>query len=330
MTDSIKVVSHSIESTQQVATPVAETAPAEVENESTESASSEGLQDENTENNSDDSQENDDQQSDDVADDTADESNDDDQQEQAKPKKQGGYKKRIAKLQTSLSQKDQEIAYLRGQMQARENNDKGQNSHAEKPARVQQLNDGEPNPDDFDTFVDYNKALIKYQYGLGEKEKSEKAAKDNALKEYQSTLDGFKNKTAEFKKSAKDFDSVLSSVDDVMLQPKLQQEILGSEFGPQVMYELSKNRAELERINALSPERISREVAKIEAKIELAQSNKQPSTTKKITSAPAPISPVRGTSTAVKKTIYDRDISQADYERLRRQDRQAQGLRCLN
>lgn len=322
MSDSIKVVSHSIESTQQVATPVAENAVAqEVENEATESASSEGLQDENIENNSDDSQENDDQQSDDVADDTADESNDDDQQEQARPKKQGGYKKRIAKLQTSLSQKDQEIAYLRGQMQARENNDRGQNSQAEiKPANTQQLNDGEPNPDDFDTFVDYNKALIKYQYGLGEKEKSAKAEKDNALKEYQSTLDGFKNKTAEFKKSTKDFDSVLSSVDDVMLQPKLQQEILSSEFGPQVMYELSKNRAELERINALSPDRIAREVAKVEAKIEFAQANKQPSTTKKITSAPAPISPVRGTSTAVKKTIYDRDISQADYERLRRQN----------
>lgn len=321
MSDSIKVVSHSIESTQQVATPVAENAVAqEVENEATESASSEELQDENIENNSDDSQNEDDQQSDDVADDTADESNDDDQQEQAKPKKQGGYKKRIAKLQTSLSQKDQEIAYLRGQMQARENNDKGQNSHTEKPERVQQLNDGEPNPEDFDTFVDYNKALIKYQYGLGEKEKSAKAEKENALKEYQNTVEGFKNKTAEFKKSTKDFDSVLSSVDDVMLQPKLQQEILSSEFGPQVMYELSKNRAELERINALSPDRIAREVAKVEAKIELAQANKQPSTTKKITSAPAPISPVRGTSTAVKKTIYDRDISQADYERLRRQN----------
>jgi hypothetical protein len=101
----------------------------------------------------------------------------------------------------------------------------------------------------------------------------------------------------------------------------VQELLVQSENGPELMYELAKNREAFERINKLTPLAAARELGKFEAQFKKANSNEKPE--KKITKAPPPIAPVGKRATAVKKDIYDKDLSFADYERIREEQLRA-------
>ena len=96
-----------------------------------------------------------------------------------------------------------------------------------------------------------------------------------------------------------------------------------SEHGPALMYELAKNTKELERISKLSPIQAALEIGKLEAKITSSSKSAAPSVEKKATKAPAPIDPVGGKGGSVKKSLSDPNLSQAEYEKLRREQMKA-------
>jgi hypothetical protein len=83
-----------------------------------------------------------------------------------------------------------------------------------------------------------------------------------------------------------------------------------------MMYELSKNPVEIERLTGLPQKQMLIEFGKLEAR--LSTEGTKP-VVKKQTNAPPPISPVGSKTAGDKKTIYDSDIDQQEYERLRRE-----------
>lgn len=229
-------------------------------------------------------------------------------QQDEKPKKKGGFKKRIERFQRKLSVTEQELAYWKEQ--ALKGNSKAE---TEVQAPAKQEANSKPKADDFTSYEDYTEALTDWKIEQREKERETKAKETQVKTEYQKQVESFQSKVSEFAKTKDDFEDVISEVDDVPLSLGVSEAITSSENGPELMYELAKNKKELLRINALSPILAAREIGKIEARLAKTESKPIPKTTK----APAPITPVgnKGSAT-IKKSIYDPNLSQADYERL--------------
>lgn len=244
---------------------------------------------------------------------------DDDLEAKERPKKSKGWQRRIKKFRRMLSEKDQRIAFLESQIAAKEAPQKTDNpviEDSDQPKR--------PNPDDFETNDEYIEALTDWKIEQRELEKERKAKAESAKRSLEEKQAAFAAQVKEFKKEVDDFDEVIAEVDDIIVSPALCEALFASEMGAQVVYELAKNRDEFARINKLGVVAAAKEIGKIEA---LLTKKKESPTVKKTTSAPPPPKPVgRSSEKAVRRSIYDPDISQADFEELRaEQERRRKG-----
>ncbi|MGZ3770067.1 MAG: hypothetical protein ACXVCP_00355 [Bdellovibrio sp.] len=252
------------------------------------------------------------EESEEQSDESEDEHDEEKSQQDEKPKKKGGFKKRIERFQRKLSVAEQEVAYWKEQ--ALKGNSKPEPETTKAHAK-EESND-EPQEQDFETFKEYQKALIKYELSQEKKESDKKARESQVKSDYQKQVEKFQSKVSEFAKTKDDFEDVISEVDDVPLSHAVQESITSSENGPELMYELAKNKKELMRINALSPILAAREIGKIEARLAKTETKPIPKTTK----APAPIAPVGSNGSAKpKKSITDPNLTQSEYEQLRRE-----------
>lgn len=223
-----------------------------------------------------------------------------------KPKKKSGIQRIKERHARELAEIRREIDSLKAQAPRDKREDES------KPVE-------KPKADSFDSHEEYVEALADWKYDQRKKADDISQKEAQVKTDFQKTVEGFQSKVKEFQKTKKDFEDVLGDVDDIRMSVGVQETILSSDVGPQVMYELAKDRENYERINALSPLAAARELGRIEAHIHqrLESSNEEP---KKNTSAPQPIKPVGGMSAGgAKKSVSDPDISFADYERLRRE-----------
>lgn len=251
-------------------------------------------------------------QSDEDAEDQDDSDNDESKDDSSKPKKKGGFKKRIERFQKQLSEKDQELAYWREQALKGSKGDK-----PEQKPEIEAKSDAKPKVDDFDSIEAYTEALTDWKISQKQKEFERKEIETKAKAEFKNQFDSFQSKVAEFSKTQDDFNEVIEDVDDIPLSVGLQESILTSDVGPQVMYELAKNREELERINRLSPIAQAREIGKIEARLG-EKNQKKPEA--KVSKAPAPVSPV-GTKGSLKTTKSPDEMTFQEYKKWREQNK---------
>lgn len=244
---------------------------------------------------------------------TKDEDSDDseDDQEQ-KPKRRSGFKKRIDKLTSKITEKEKELEYWRSVALQKEEHAKKETKS--EPEAVAQ--DAKPDLDNFDTYEDYLEALTDYKAKQIVKEhlskQAEESKKSKEQQEYEKTISAHQNRINEFKAKVEDYDDVIEEVADVPVSLAFQNLIIESDNGPELIYELAKDRETLERLNSLPAMQLARELGRIEAKLSKPQKEE-----KKVTSAPAPIKPVGKKTSGVKKSIYDPNLSQAEFERLR-------------
>jgi hypothetical protein len=214
----------------------------------------------------------------------------DDLKEDQKPKKRSGFQRRIDKFQKKISEKDQEIEHWKKAAMSGAGKPLEQAKTESKQENIADVT-GKPDPSQFDSHRDYVEALTDWKIDNREKSKEMKAKETQIKTEYQAQISTFQSKVAEFSKSTADFNDVIADVDDIPLSHSVQEAILTSDFGPQLMYELSKNRAEYQRINSMSPTAASREIGKIEARLGLGQDTNK-TREARITKTPAPIDPV--------------------------------------
>jgi len=227
-------------------------------------------------------------------------------------KKKNGFKKRIDKLNKRISDRDQEVEYWKKEAL------KGQSSKSESPTHQEVKVEGKPLADHFDTHEAYVEALTDWKTEQKLNERETKQKETLAKSEHQKSVTQFQEKVQSFKDSHDDFDDLIEDVDDIPMSIAVEQLIIQSENGPELMYELAKNREEYERICKLSPLAAAREFGKFEARLNKSVSSKEKLEIK-TTKAPKPLAPLGSKGSSVKKSLYDSDLSQTEYEQLRTQ-----------
>lgn len=234
-----------------------------------------------------------------------------------KPKKKGGFQRRIDKLNARIAAREQELEYWRQQAISKKDADEPKPVKADsKPKDAS----GKPDPDNFDTHAEYVEALTDWKTEQKLIEREAKAQRKALETEQQKLIRAHTERVKSFAEKTEDFVDVLSEVDDIPVSAAVQELIVSSDNGPELMYELAKNREEYKRICSLSPLAAARELVKLETRVLGKTSEEKKTETKKITTAPRPLAPVgKSTAGAIAKSIDDPGISQAEYERLRRE-----------
>jgi hypothetical protein len=143
----------------------------------------------------------------------------------------------------------------------------------------------------------------------------QRLAAREAQRQAQERQAAFERRTAAVRTAYPDFDEVVAEVAHVQVSNALGQALLTSDKGPEIMYQLAKNPAELARLSALPPLDAAREVGRLEAK---AASGAAPQKPKAASRPPAPPSKVGGSATST-RSLDDLPIS--EYKRAYRSGR---------
>ena len=151
--------------------------------------------------------------------------------------------------------------------------------------------DQEPQPSQFSDAFEYAKALAEYTADKRIAEMKQQEAQAKEAQERQKVIDQWAQKVQKAKADLPDFDDIVAS-SDVVVNDDIRDAILESDVGPQVLYHLAENEDYARKIAGMSPKAALREIGKLEARFEKAEAPTPPVKSK----APAPISPIRGSS----------------------------------
>ncbi len=227
-----------------------------------------------------------------------------------KAKKKGGFKKRIDKLNAKNSALEQERNAWREQA-----------LKASKPAPEKQSTEtkeadpnARPKVESFETHEEYVEALADWKVEQKLSQRDQKAKERDLKSDFEKRVSTHSERVEAFKKQRTDFEDVIESIDDIPMSTTVQQAILDSEDGPELMYQLAKNRKEYEKICKLPALAAARELGKFEARIAKASESTAVKETK-TTTAPAPISPVGKGSVTVTKDPGE--MSMVEYNKWR-------------
>lgn len=247
-------------------------------------------------------------------------SDDDDSKEKddEKPKK-SGFKKRVERLNRRLSEKDKELEYWKAEALKKGKPDQ----EADQPAKKAESSNStdRPREEDFDTHAEFIEALTDWKIEQRDAKQAAEAKAKEAKSSYEKKVEKHQERIASFREKTADYDDVLSEAieelgEDFAFSPAIEQSIVESEDGPALMYALAKDLKELERINKLPPIAAARELGKFEARLAKAAEPETPEVKK--SKAPPPLAPVGTKSSgSVRKSIYDENLSQKEFERLR-------------
>lgn len=242
-------------------------------------------------------------------------------EDEPKQKKKSSYKRRIDKMAARISERDEKIAALERELYANRRGPAEDQTKVETSKQAETTS-GKPNADDFETIGEYFEAVAEWK--ADQKIKAEKAAEAEKLKaesartEAERIQKAHNDRVKQFMAKQTDYEAVvteaLEELGDVEFGPGFASLIQESENGPELFYELAKNPDELARINSLSYGAMSREIGKLEARLE-ARAQSKPEFKK--SNAPQPIGTVKAQGSGVKKSIFDKGLSFAEYEKLR-------------
>jgi colicin import membrane protein len=183
------------------------------------------------------------------------------------------------------------------------------------PAQAEQDELGpEPKPEQFKDAFEYAKALAEWSTDKALHDRDAKEAEARAQEAQQKAIEAFRERQAAFKATAEDYEAVIAA-SPVAVSNELRDAILDSEVGPQILYHFAQNPADAQRINALKAGAALRELGKLEAKLASAkapepkgdEARKPAAAATEISRAPAPISPIRGSGSAVAGASVDGD-----------------------
>ena len=243
-----------------------------------------------------------------------DESSEEKSEKEIKPKKQGGFQRRINKLNSKISAKDQEIEYWRQEALKSKSSPK---PSTQDRNQKDISNSDRPIADNFESHDEYIDALTDWKLEKKLIDRDLKQKQEQIKSEVQKRTQSHIERVKTFVEKHDDFSDLMEEVDDIIVPVAVQEIIVESENGPLLMYELAKNRKEFERICSLSPLSAAKALGKFESGLDSSDDNKNK--LNKISKAPHPPTPIRSKSAnSVKKSIYDSELSQAEYEALRR------------
>lgn len=232
--------------------------------------------------------------------------------EEGKPRKKGGFEKRIERFQKQLSAKDQEIAQLRQEFLKSQSQGKAE---TEAPAAKTE-DPSKPKPDNFESHEEYLEALTDYKVDKREREREQAEKSKQVKSDFEKRLQAHNERVEKFKETKSDYQDVaedfLEKYRNKQVSAAIHEAVIESEVGPAIFYELASNQAEFDRINSLGAIAAAKEIGKIEAKLLQSSETKE---VKKHSTAPTPIRPVSGKAAPVAKSLHDMDYE--DYRKTR-------------
>jgi hypothetical protein len=213
-----------------------------------------------------------------------------------KPKKKGGFKKKIEKLSGRLSAKEQEVEYWKNEALRQQKSGAAEKKVEQKaPASTE----GKPKAESFDRHEDFVEALSDWKLDQKLKERDAKQSEAQVKTEHQKKVESHVERVKAFEKEHDDFKELIDDIDDIPMSFTVQEVILESENGPELMYELAKNRKEYEKICKLPAIAAARELGKFEARI---AKDETKTVEKKTTKAPPPLKTVGSKSAGSTKS----------------------------
>ena len=163
-----------------------------------------------------------------------------------------------------------------------------------------------------------HKAAAKISETLAERDKRSVVEKAAATR--QEMLEDFEDRTAAFKVLTPDFDAKISELSKTLpngFAPHVTEELMESEVGPALLYQLASNPRLAAELNAMSPREAAREIGRLEGKTSLPNPKKQ-------TSAPPPLKTPTG---AAARPVDVHALAKSDdldaYIAMRHQERKA-------
>lgn len=162
----------------------------------------------------------------------------------------------------------------------------------------------EPQRESFRDDDEYLKAQVEH---LAEKKAAEKLAQRERQIQIERTAESFAEKSEKAQTKYPDFQAVISNPALNINEPMVEF-ITDSDTGAEIAYFLGKNPHRAADIAAMSPVKAARELTRLEAEL-LAKPKPQPS------SAPAPISPIKGESGGSKSVSEMTDAEFAAHRR---------------
>ena len=222
-------------------------------------------------------------------------------QDDSKEHNDNGKKPRRGGFQKKLERKDREIAELNDRLARLE---AGRETKAETSVKSDNAT-GEPNPDNFQTWGEYTKALAKYEaetlYNTRETERTKKADQEKieaTQREIQTKFKGGITKAAE---KYSDYDAVVGSA-DIALSGAVQAALQDSgDMSGEIVYYLANNPDEAQKIAKITNRsEADRALGRIEARLETKGDGEAVVRT---TKAPPPITPVKSRSSGTPKSI---------------------------
>jgi len=240
--------------------------------------------------------------------------------EPPKPKRTGGFQRKIERLV-------RENEYL-----ARRFHELAQQQRPQQPPPPQQpqqqpVADGRPRQDQFDSYDEYLDKLTDWKLEARLQQEHAAQAQRHQAAQQQERLTGWQQRVGQFKNEAPDFEDVLESVDHINLQPILQQAIMADALGPKLAYELARKPEDFARIASLDPVGALTALGEFKARLEPAKTAAPGSGVKPVSRAPNPIRPV-GNGAGATSTVPLDQMPLGDYIRAReRQIKAARGNR---
>lgn len=218
--------------------------------------------------------------------------------EETKPKK-SGFEKRVSKLNQKIELQRQEAEYWKDQAL--------RNQQPQQKAIVQDEYQIPAKP----TFAQYNDIdaytdavtdwkLLKLEVDNIKRTESQKQAQN---------IDTYNKRVAEYVKTNPDFTEAVAENGDTYCAPEIHEIAIESEVGPAIVYYLSKNVDEIDRINKLTPKRRLVELGKLEERLSKAQDAPSKVVVKTQRDAPAPIKSVKGAAVTT-KSVYEMSPSE--------------------
>ena len=179
------------------------------------------------------------------------------------------------------------------------------NTQETKPVEVK-VDGNEPEPEDFEDYDDYEKALEVFNKPSKKPEPEAEEKTDTALE----------TRIAEMREDGvedyPDFDDLISAPDLALSQAVLN-EVLDSDNPSDIAYYLATHKDKTKEIAKMSKKQIQKELMKIEIGLENKPGVKE---TKKTTQAPEPINPIEGSNSPDVRNAKEA-TSYTEFERLR-------------
>lgn len=214
------------------------------------------------------------------------EGDEDDDDADRRPRKRTG----VQRLKDRLARIEAENAQLRSRAPAPPD----ANDSAALARAIQAEIGPPPQEKDFPDYLAYERAMSAWQTEavIVKREVMQRSHQAGAQEQQRimGLVEAFEDGQDAAREAIPDYDAVLRSAKSVQVAKHVELAVLESDKSALLAYHLAKRPKEVERLNGLPPNKVEREIGRIEARLSLPTPNKQ-------TKAPPPVTTPRGAVT---------------------------------